>query len=331
MTVDQATAALLAQVAASGAKPLTELTPAQARRFEGSAAAGDPGPAMANVTDLRVRTGGGSVPVRILSPCPNPRGVIAYYHGGGWVLGGISAFEALGRHIAARTSCAVALVGYRLAPEYRFPTAVEDSWAALQWIAGHLTEIAGERVPLLVAGDSAGGNLSAVVAQRALKAGGPAIGLQVLIYPVTDCDLTTTSHLDPANQLLLSRETMTWFWDHYAPDQEARAHPDASPLRGAPLAGLPSAVILTAEHDPLRDEGELYATLLMRAGVPVRHRRFPGQMHGFFSMIGLLPGARDGLDFVVAAVEEHLARRPPAPEGPWPAAAGAVATQDRRP
>jgi acetyl esterase len=148
---------------------------------------------MANITDMRVRTGGGSVPVRVLTPRSNPRGVIAYYHGGGWVLGGISAFEPLGRHIAARTSCTVVLVGYRLAPEYRFPTAVEDSWAALQWIAGHLTEIAGERVPLLVAGDSAGGNLSAVVAQRALKAGGPAIGLQVLICPVTDCDLNTTS------------------------------------------------------------------------------------------------------------------------------------------
>lgn len=331
MTVDQATAALLAQVAASGAEPLTELTPAQARRFEAMAAAGDPGPAMAKVTDLRVRTGGGSVPVRILSPSPNPRGVIAYYHGGGWVLGGIRAFEPLGRHIAARTSCAVVLVGYRLAPEYRFPTAVEDSWAALQWIAGHLTEITGERVPLLVAGDSAGGNLSAVMAQRALKAGGPAIGLQVLIYPVTDCDLNTTSYLDPASQLLLSRELMIWYWDHYAPSQEARTHPDASPLRGTPLTGLPPAVILTAEHDPLRDEGELYATLLMRAGVPVRHRRFAGQMHGFFAMIGLLPGARDGLDFVAAAVEEHLARQHPAPEGPWPAAAGAVATQELRP
>jgi acetyl esterase len=330
VTLDQPTAALLAQVAASGIKPLTELTPAQARRFEASAPVGDPGPAMADVTDVRVRTGGGSVPVRILTPSADPRGVIAYYHGGGWVLGGTSAFEPLGRHIAARTGCAVVLVDYRLAPEYRFPTAVEDSWAALQWIAGHLTEIAGERVPLLVAGDSAGGNLAAVVAQRALKAGGPAIGLQVLVYPVTDCDLNTTSYLDPANQLLLSREVMIWYWDHYAPSQAARTHPDASPLRGTQLAGLPPAVILTAEHDPLRDEGELYATLLMRAGVPVRHRRFAGQMHGFLAMTGLLPGARDGLDFVAAAVEEHLAGRLPVPEG-TSAAAGAVAFQARCP
>jgi acetyl esterase len=283
---------------------------------------------MVNVADMRVRTGGGSVPVRILTPSANPRGVIAYYHGGGWVLGGIGAFEPLGRHIAARTGCTVVLVGYRLAPEYRFPTAVEDSWAALVWIAGHLTEIAGEQVPLIVAGDSAGGNLAAVVAQRAMKAGGPAIGLQVLVCPVTDCDLNTTSYLDPACQLLLSRELMIWYWDHYAPSREARIHPDASPLRGTPLAGLPSAVILTAEHDPLRDEGELYATMLMRAGVPVRHRRFVGQVHGFFTLIGLLPGARDGLDFVAGAIEEHLAHRHPAPQGPW-AAVGAVATKEQ--
>jgi acetyl esterase len=333
VTLDQASAALLAQLAASGMKPLTELTPAQARRLEAAAAVGDPGPAMATVTDRRVRTGGGSVPVRILTPGPKPRGVIAYYHGGGWVLGGISAFEALGRHIAARTGCAVILVGYRLAPEYRFPTAVEDSWAALQWIAGHLTEIAGQRVPLLVAGDSAGGNLAAVVAQRALTAGGPAVEQQILVYPVTDCDLNTTSYLDPASQALLSRELMIWYWDHYAPSREARTHPDASPLRGTQLAGLPPAVILTAEHDPLRDEGELYATLLMRAGVPVRHRRFAGQMHGFFTLIGLLPGARDGLDFVTAAIDDHLARQHPAPAGRRPAvtAQPPAAIAERRP
>jgi acetyl esterase len=331
VTLDQATAALLAQVAASGIKPLTELTPAQARRLEASAAVGDPGPAMVTVTDRRVRTGGGSVPVRILTPRPNPRGVIAYYHGGGWVLGGIGAFEPLGRHIAARTGCAVVLVGYRLAPEYRFPTAVEDSWAALQWIAAHLSEIAGERVPLLVAGDSAGGNLAAVVAQRALKAGGPALEQQILVYPITDCDLNTSSYLDPASQALLSRELMIWYWDHYAPSHEARTHPDASPLRGTQLAGLPPAVILTAEHDPLRDEGELYATLLMRAGVPVRHRRFAGQMHGFFTLIGLLPGARDGLEYVTAAIDDHLARQHPAQEGRRAAAAGTAVFQERHP
>jgi acetyl esterase len=311
MAVDEATAALLEQMAASGAKPLHEMTAVKAREFASAMnAPGDPGPDMKDVRNTRVHTGGGTFPIRILTPCEDPRGVIVYYHGGGWVLGEIDSFDALGRHLAARTQCTVVLVDYRMAPEYRFPTAVEDSWAALLWTAGHLPEAEGDRNGngrLIVAGDSAGGNLSAVMAQRAKKAGGPAIGLQVLIYPVTDCDINTTSYLDPANQLLLSRESMIWFWDHYAPVEAARTHPDASPLRSTALAGLPPAVVLTAEHDPLRDEGELYATQLIKAGVPVRHERFGGQMHGFFTMLDVLPGARAGLDFVVAAIDDHFA------------------------
>jgi acetyl esterase len=164
-------------------------------------------------------------------------------------------------------------------------------------------------VPLIVAGDSAGGNLSAIMALRARAAGGPSIALQVLVYPVTDCDLESTSYRDPANQLMLSRESMVWFWDHYAPDPEARLHPDASPLRSANLSGLPPAVILTAEHDVLRDEGELYATRLLKAGVPVRHRRFDGQMHGFFTMVDLLPGADEGLDYVATAIASLASSR----------------------
>lgn len=315
MAVDEETAALLAQMAASGARPLHEMTAAQAREFAAAMSVpGDPGPDMTDVRNTRVHTGGGAFPIRILTPCQDPRGVIVYYHGGGWVLGEIDSFDALGRQLAARTKCTVVLVDYRMAPEYRFPTAVEDSWAALLWTAEHLTEaVGGVNAPLIVAGDSAGGNLSAVMAQRAKKADGPVIGLQVLVYPVTDCDINTTSYLDPANQLLLSRESMIWFWDHYAPVEAARTHPDASPLRSTALAGLPPAVVLTAEHDPLRDEGELYATQLIKAGVPVRHRRFAGQMHGFFTMLDVLPGARDGLDFVVAAIDDHLAGKPITP------------------
>jgi acetyl esterase len=343
MALDQATIALLEQMAASGAKPLHELTPAEARGVT-AAMRGEapPGPDMASVRDARIRVSGGFVPVRVLvpveRPCwPAPRGVIVYYHGGGWVLGGLPDFDKLGRQLAQRTGCAVILVDYRLAPEYRFPTAVDDAWAALRWADEHRAELAGPVVsntvvgntvvgntvvgdavvgnaaPLIVAGDSAGGNLSAVMTQRAKAAGGPAIALQVLVYPVTDCDLESTSYLDPANQLIVSRDAMAWFWDHYAPDPQSRVHPDAAPLRSTDLAGLPPAVILTAEHDPLRDEGELYATRLMKAGVQVRHRRFDGQMHGFFTMVDALPGAAEGLDYVVAAIGERLASEPLSP------------------
>ena len=197
------------------------------------------------------------------------------------------------------------LADYRLAPEYRYPTAVLDAQAALAWAADRMGDIAGGPVPLIVAGDSAGGNLAAVVALLA-RAGGPPLAAQVLVYPVTDCDFATTSYTDPANQLLLTAESMAWFWDHYAPDPAARLHPDASPLRAPVLSGLPPAIVLTAEHDVLRDEGELYATRLIKAGVPVQHRRFAGQMHGFFTMAGVLPGSADGIEFVATALERQL-------------------------
>jgi acetyl esterase len=312
MAIDQATTALLEQLAASGGRPLHELSPAEARGVM-AAMRGEqaPGPDMASVRDTRIRASGGFVPVRVLVPVDRPRGVLVYSHGGGWVIGGLADFDKLGRLLAHRTGCVVLLVDYRLAPEYRFPTAVDDAWAALRWADEHRAELTGAgrqepEAPLIVAGDSAGGNLAAIMALRARAAGGPPIALQVLVYPVTDCDLESTSYRDPANQLMVSRESMAWFWDHYAPDPEARLHPDASPLRSANFARLPPAVILTAEHDVLRDEGELYATRLVKAGVPVRHQRFAGQMHGFFTMVDALPGAAAGLDYVAAAIEERL-------------------------
>ena len=231
--------------------------------------------------------------------------MIVYYHGGGWVLGALDQFDALARRLAERTGCAVVLVDYRLAPEHRYPTAVEDALTALHWTAANLEEIAGSAVPLIVAGDSAGGCLAAVVAQRSREAG-PEIALQVLVYPVTDCDLDRASYLEPENQLLVSRDTMAWFWDHYAPDPSVRTSPDASPLRARTLAGLPPAVVLTAEYDVLRDEGEAYAQRLAQDGVRVEHERFDGQMHGFFMLGDILPSSAAGIDFVARAIDREL-------------------------
>src|SRR5262249_34614008 len=195
---------------------------------------------------------------------------------------------------------AVVLVNYRKAPEHRYPVAVQDSWAALQWAAAHLSEIAGGEVPLIVMGDSAGGNLSAVMAQQAQREGGPQLALQVLIYPATAADLDNDPYPDPENQLLLPRESMVWFWDHYVPDPASRRNPDASPLQAADadLAGLAPAVVLTAEHDVLRAEGEAYADRLRAAGVATESRRFPGEMPGFFSIVAGLPGSAAGVDYV---------------------------------
>ena len=307
MALDDASAAVLAELNRIRLKPLQEQTPAEAREQAAAARAQrPPGPEMASVRNIRVKAAGGSFPVRVLLPTEHPHAAIVYYHGGGWVLGSIEDHDLLGRTLAQRTGCAVILVGYRLAPEYRYPTAVEDAWTALCWADEHVADLVGARVPLIVGGESAGGNLAAVVARRAAHAGAPQVALQILIYPVTDCDPGTLSYVDPENQALLTAESMAWFWDHYAPEADARAHPDASPLRAPNLSGLPPAVVMTAEHDPLRDEGELYATRLMKAQVPVRFRRFDGQMHGFFTMVGVLPGCDQAIDYFADAVAEQL-------------------------
>lgn len=307
MGLDKESAALLEQMEAEGIKPIAEMTVEEARGLTAMLADlyGE-GPEMAKVRNGRVRVSGGFVPYRLLIPSENPKGVIVYYHGGGWVIGALDDFETFGRILAQRTGCAVMLVDYRMAPEYRFPTAVDDAWAALRWADQHLDEIAGARVPLIVAGDSAGGNLAAVMTHRAKAAGGPKIALQVLAYPVTDCDMDTTTYTDPENQLTLDRAAMAWFWDHYAPVAEHRVHPDVSPLRTHDFEGLPPAVVLTAEHDVLRDEGELYVARLLKSGVPTKHVRVLGQMHGFLTMVNVLPGAQIGQDFVVDGINAAL-------------------------
>ncbi len=248
------------------------------------------------------------MPLRVLTPIERPAGVIVYYHGGGWVIGSIDEADTVARKLAERTSCAVVLAGYRLAPEHRYPVAVEDSWAALEWTGERLDGLAGAGAPLFVAGDSAGGNLAAVMALRARDRGGPPLAAQILIYPVTDADFDRPSYTDPANQVLLTREAMTWFWDHYAPDPARRAEADASPLRADDLSGLPPAVVLTAEHDVLRDEGEAYAERLREAGVAVNVMRHEGQMHGFFTLL-LLPGSERGFQQVVKAVRATIHER----------------------
>jgi acetyl esterase len=177
--------------------------------------------------------------------------------------------------------------------------------AATAWARDNRARLLGS-VPIVVAGDSAGGNLAAVVAQSELRGD---IALQVLVYPVTDCDFDTSTYLDPGNELLVTRDTMMWFWDHYLPDRAARAQPTASPLRSSDLNGLPSAMVLVAEHDVLRDDGEAYARRLVQAGVPVSCWRVPGQIHGFLSQIGVLPGSARGLRWIGAHVRAELSMR----------------------
>ena len=308
MALDLATARSLDQMAERDKKPLHESTPDEARAL-GPAIAGLAGPApeMERVEERTIAGPDGQATLRVLVPIENPRGVLVYYHGGGWVMGSIDESDTVARKLAERTSCAVVLVGYRLAPEHRYPTAVNDSYAALEWVGKHLGDIAGQEAPLIVVGDGAGGNLAAVMAIRARDRSGPPIALQVLIYPVTDADFDRPSYTDPENQLLLTRDAMIWFWDHYLPESSRRTEPDASPLHTENLSGLPPAVVLTAENDVLRDEGEAYAARLQEADVPTDLQTYAGQAHGFFTLL-MLPGSELGFQQVVKAVKACIVK-----------------------
>jgi acetyl esterase len=260
------------------------------------------GPAMSSVEDYEIETVDGRFPVRVLLPTPHPRGVLVYYHGGGWFLGNIDEFDAFTRTLAHQTGCAVVNVGYRLAPEHPYPTAIDDAWAAAQWTAARVEAIAGRPVPLILAGDSAGGNLAAVICQRANAAGAPHIALQVLAYPITDSDLDTASYRDPRNQLLLRKADMVRCWDMYCPATDKRTQADVAPLRADDLRGLPPAVVITAGYDVLLNEGCAYASRLVEAGVVVHRRHFEDQMHGFLTLVNLLQSSSEGIAYIAQVI-----------------------------
>jgi acetyl esterase len=197
----------------------------------------------------------------------------------------------------------VVSVDYRLAPEHKFPAAAEDAYAATVWVASHAEELAADVSRIVVAGDSAGGNLAAVAALMARDRGGPRLALQLLIYPVTDAACDTPSYRENADGYLLTASAMKWFWGHYLSDPGGGADPYASPLRAADLAGLAPALILTAEFDPLRDEAEAYATRLKEAGVVVRMKRYDGMIHGFFGMGDFLDRAAEAMAEAGTAVQ----------------------------
>jgi acetyl esterase len=201
----------------------------------------------------------------------------------------------------------VVSVDYRLAPEAKFPAAPEDCYAALLWSATHAQSLGVDPSRVAVAGDSAGGNLAAVVALLAKERGGPALVHQLLVYPVTNFDLDTSSYLENADGYLLTRDMMRWFWNHYLARPEDGAHPMASPLRARDLGGLPPATVLSAEFDPLRDEGEAYAARLREAGVPTELRRYDGMIHGFFGMTARIDRAREAAHDAARTLREAFA------------------------
>jgi len=233
--------------------------------------------------------------------------VFVNLHGGGWVIGDLETSDAACRDLCRAAGCVVVSVDYRLAPEHRFPAAVDDSYAATAWVAAHMGEIGGNG-RLAIGGESAGGNLATVVCQRARDAGGPAIDFQLLLYPVTDADLERPSYQANGSGYLLEKATMRWFWDHYCPNPLDRTDPGASPLRASNLAGLPPALIVTAEFDPLRDEGEAYAAAIQAAGGSAEALRFDGLVHDFFATAQIFQASRQAFEEVCRKLTAALAR-----------------------
>jgi cation diffusion facilitator CzcD-associated flavoprotein CzcO/acetyl esterase/lipase len=268
--------------------PIETLPVADARAFmDVTAAQRPPGPAVGETVDGVLPGPAGDLEYRLYRPAgPGPHPVVAYFHGGGWVLGGKDSDEPLCRDLCDRAASLVVSVNYRHAPEARFPAAVDDAFAATVWIAAHATELGGIPGQLAVAGWSAGANLATVVCQLARDAGGPAILGQLLLAPVTDCDMGRGSYKENADGFILTASLMRWFFDHYV-DPADRRDPRVSPLRGN-LAGLPPAAIVTADFDPLRDEGLAYADALEAAGVPVRRIRARGHIHTSVTMVDVV-------------------------------------------
>ena len=289
--MDPQARAYLDQLAASGTPPFNELSPQDARRaYElATPVMSGPSPPLHRTEDRSIA----GVPTRIYSPeARGPLPVLAFFHGGGWVVGSLQTHDAVCRRLAAAAQCLVVGVDYRMAPEHRFPAAVEDAWTVTSWLAAHSAEIGGDGGRLAVAGDSAGGNLAAVVALKARDAG-VRLRLQVLVYPVTDADFDTASYRANAIGFLLTRAAMAYYFDHYVPDVAVRRHPDVSPLRAASLTGVAPALLVVCELDPLLDEGEAYARRLIAAGVPVTVKRYEGMIHGFIRMYAVIDRSHD--------------------------------------
>lgn len=298
VVLDPDAAAVYKAFQEAGRPAYETLTAPEARAYYSQArfATNPDAPELARVAPLAIPAPHGVIPARLYVPKePRQRDglspALVFFHGGGWVIGDLDSHDVVCRQLAVEGALIVISIDYRLAPEHKFPAAAEDAVAATQWVAGNARELGIDASRLSIGGDSAGGNLTAVVALAARDAGGPALAGQVLIYPATDFAMTHGSHSEPETSVLLTHSVIRWFRDHYL-NSAADIHDwRASPARAQNLAGLPPAYVLTAGADPLRDEGDEYADRLRQAGVPVTTKHYPGQFHGFFTMGKLLAKA----------------------------------------
>jgi acetyl esterase len=313
--LDPQAEAYLRELHAIGARPLHELSVAEAREAElAELERASPEP-VAGVFDLDVPGPEGDVPVRLYRPdAAHALPVLLYFVGGGWVLGSPDAADPVCRRLANATPCAVVSVAYRRAPENPFPAGLDDCYAALCWAAGHGAELGLDPTRLAVGGASAGGNLAAAVALLAREREGPRLALQALVYPPLDHRADTPSMAEALDPLFFGREDLAWCWSHYLADPADGDNPLASPLRARDLRGLPPALVITAELDPLRDHAELYAARLGEAAVPFDLKRFEGVPHGFFSKADRFDAGAAAQELVASALRLAFAAGPCARE-----------------
>ena len=310
MPLDPQAKHVMEQLAALGFPPPHTVSPEQAR-LNARARPRAVGPEVAKVEQRRIPGPGPEIPVRIYTPTgAGPFPILAWFHGGGWVIGDLDSADPTARHLAVGAGCVVVSVDYRLAPETKFPGAADDCYAVTQWAATHASQINGDPDRIAVGGDSAGGNLAAAVSLMARDRRGPSLAFQLLVYPVTHCHYTTNSYQSYAEGYMLTRDSMKWYWDHYLQDAADASNPYAAPLVTKDLSGLPPALVLTAECDPLCDEGAAYARRLKEAGVPTTYSSYDGMIHGFFGMPAVLDKGKQAVAEASAALKKAFAPQP---------------------
>ena len=306
MNLDFATTSLLANMMLNEAPPMHTLSAEEARLvFSEIYRSMPPGPESVSSEDVNIAVEGGEIRARVLTPQGTAQSVMVYYHGGGWVVGNIDDYDLVGRHLAEKCNAIVVMVDYRKSPEHKYPVPMQDCYAALNWVEANRKKIGADKLPLIVAGDSAGGNLSAVMAQKTVAENGPKIDLQVLVYPVTDGRMQSESFTAEDKQLFLNAELMAHFWAQYC-DTAQRENADASPLLADDVSTVAPAIVLTAEFDILVDEGKAYADKLAAVDKLVAYKCFAQQMHTFFAMPDALPVGFEAMDWVAREIDGHL-------------------------
>jgi len=292
---------------------MDEMTPVEIRADRAANAAAfqamaGPLPSVARVENRTIPGPVQPIPIRVYWPETGRKlPVLVYFHGGGWVIGTLDQVDAQCRALANGAQCVVVNVDYRLAPEHKYPAAADDAYAAVRYVAEHATEFDADPGRIAVGGDSSGGNLAAVACLMARDRGGPQIAFQLLVYPVTDYDDDRPSMHEFAEGYMLTRAMMPYFWRHYVANAEEARSPYASPINAKSLAGLPPAMVITAECDPIRDQGEAYGQRLQEAGVPVIMKRYAGAIHVFFNLGGVIDSGREAVADAAAALRKTFA------------------------